>query len=74
MPRTERIFDHDDRDDLLKVLAAARTGCIKALTKLPAGRTVMRSGVDCLIADIDELGALLTGNPAHFVGKDPSFG
>jgi hypothetical protein len=35
---------------------------------------VTRSGVDCLIADIDELGALLTGNPEHFVGKSPSFG
>jgi hypothetical protein len=74
MPRTERIFGHDDRDELLKSLAAARAACVKVLTKLPAGRTVTRSGVDCLIADIDELGALLTGNPEHFVGKSPSFG
>ena len=73
MPRTERIFGHDDRDELLKSLAMARAGCVKALTKLPAGRTVMRSGVDCLIADIDKFGALLTGNP-DFVGKNPSFG
>jgi hypothetical protein len=48
MPRTERIFGHDDRDELLKSLAVARGACVKALAKLPAGRTVMR----CLIADI----------------------
>jgi hypothetical protein len=53
---------------LLKSLAVARAACVKALTKLPAGRTVMRSGVDCLISDIDELGALLTGNPSTSLG------
>ena len=74
MSRTQRIFSQDDRSELLKALAVARNGCIKALTKLPAGRTVMRSGVVCLIADIDEIAALLTGDPEHFLGKRPEFG
>ena len=74
MARTQRIFGHDDRDELLKALDLARAGCVKALAKLPAGRTVLLSGVDCLIADIDELGALLTGNPEYFVGKRASYG
>jgi hypothetical protein len=73
MARTERIFGPGDRDELLKSLAVARAACVKALTKLPASRTVIRSGVECLMADIDELGALLTGNPEHFVGKNASY-
>jgi len=35
---------------------------------------VIKSGVECTMADIDELGALLTGNPEHFVGKNASYG
>jgi hypothetical protein len=27
-----------------------------------------------IMADIDELGALLTGNPEHFIGKSASYG
>jgi hypothetical protein len=62
MARTERIFGEGDRDELLKSLAVARAGCIKALTKLPAGRTVTKSGVECLMRDIDEFAELLTGD------------
>jgi hypothetical protein len=71
-----RIFGQGDRDKLLKALAVAREGCVKALMKLPAGRSVMKSGVECLTRDIDELAALLTGNPHHFKGKNtnPSYG
>jgi hypothetical protein len=53
--RTQHIFDATDRDELLNSLAVARAGCVKALTKLPAGRTV--SEVECLMGDIDELAA-----------------
>jgi hypothetical protein len=38
------------------------------------GRAVIKSGVECIMADIDELGALLTGNPEPFRGKNPSYG
>jgi hypothetical protein len=71
-----RIFGQDDRNELLKALAVAREGCTKALLKLPAGRSVMKSGVECLTRDIDDLAALLTGNPDHFKGKNasPSYG
>jgi hypothetical protein len=74
MTRTQRIFGPADRDELLKSLAVARAGCVKALTKLPAERTVIKSGVECTMADIDEMAGLLTGNPEHFVGKRPSYG
>ena len=73
MARTQRIFGRDDRNELLKSLAVARAGCVNALTKLLAGRTVIKSGVECFMADID-VGALLTGNPTHFVGKIASHG
>jgi hypothetical protein len=70
MPRTERIFGQSDRDELLKALALARApAASKRSPSFPAGRTVLRSGIDCLMADIDELGALLTGDPDHFKGK-----
>ena len=61
-----RIFGPSDRDELLKSLATARPGCVKALAKLPAGRMAIKSGVECIVADIDELGVPLTGNPEHF--------
>jgi hypothetical protein len=38
-----------------------------------AGRTVIKSGVECLMAYIDEL-TLLTGNPEHFGSKNASYG
>ena len=58
----------------VKSLAVARAGCVKALTRLPAGRTVIKSGVECTMADIDEMAGLLTGNPEHFLTKRPGYG
>jgi hypothetical protein len=75
--RTRRIISGRDGLSLAASSAASsaascsrrspsRAGCSKALTKLP--------GVECLIANIDEPGALLTGNPEHVVGKNASYG
>jgi hypothetical protein len=39
-----------------------------------AGRAHTVDVLSDIMADIDELGALLTGNPQLFVGKNPSYG
>ena len=40
----------------------------------PRDDSDIKSGVECLIADIGELDTLLTGNRKHFVGKNASYG
>jgi hypothetical protein len=70
MPRSERIFGPGDRDELLKSLAIARMR--ESARQAAPRRTVIKSSVQCIVADIDDMATLLTRNPDHFRGKSPN--
>jgi hypothetical protein len=64
--RSRRSWTESDKDDLLKAIGDCRAACIRARGISLLSKKDVYNGCDAVMASINELAGILTGDRTHF--------